>query len=53
MTKQYINLLERGEAQATISVAMEIANKLNTCVYTLFGFDRFECEQCHEGVGGN
>lgn len=53
VTKQYINLLERGEAQATISVAMEIANKLNTCVYTLFGFDRFECEQCHEGVGGN
>lgn len=32
---------------------MEIANKLNTCVYTLFGFDRFECEQCHEDVGGN
>ncbi|MDU2503953.1 MAG: helix-turn-helix domain-containing protein [Peptoniphilus harei] len=53
VTRQYISLLERGEAQATISVAMEIANKLNTCVYTLFGFDRFECEQCHEGVGGN
>ena len=53
VTRQYISLLERGEAQAAISIAMEIANKLNTCVYTLFGFNRFECEQCHEGVGGN
>ena len=53
VTRQYISLLERGEAQATISVAMEIANKLNTCFYTLFGFDKFECEQCHKGVGGN
>ncbi len=53
VTRQYINLLERGEAQATISVGIEIANKLDTCVYTLFGFDKFECKKCHEGVGGN
>lgn len=51
VTRQYISLLERGEAQATISVAMEIANKLDTCVYTLFGFD--ECECCNVGTGGN
>ncbi|WP_215508500.1 helix-turn-helix domain-containing protein [Peptoniphilus sp. EMRHCC_23] len=53
VTRQYISLLERGEAQATISVAIEIANKLNTCIYTLFDFDKFECEQCHKGIGGN
>ncbi|WP_077075173.1 helix-turn-helix transcriptional regulator [Aedoeadaptatus urinae] len=53
VTRQYISLLERGEAQATISVAIEIANKLNTCIYTLFGFDKFECEQCNKGIGGN
>lgn len=53
VTRQYISLLERGEAQATISVGIEIANKLDTCVYTLFGFDKFECKKCHEGVGGN
>ncbi|MDY2986988.1 MAG: helix-turn-helix transcriptional regulator [Peptoniphilus sp.] len=53
VTRQYISLLERGEAQPTISVGIEIANKLNTCVYTLFGFDKFECEQCHEDSGGN
>lgn len=53
VTRQYISLLERGEAQATISVGIEIANKLNTCIYTLFGFDKFECEQCNETTGGN
>lgn len=53
VTRQYISLLERGEAQATISVGIEIANKLNTCIYTLFGFDKFECEQCCGGAGGN
>ena len=53
VTKQYISLLERGEAQPTISVGIEIANKLNTCNYTLFGFDKFECEQCDVGTGGN
>lgn len=51
VTRQYISLLERGEAQATISVGIEIANKLDTCVYTLFGFD--ECECCNVGTGGN
>lgn len=53
VTRQYISLLERGEAQATISVGIEIANKLDTCVYTLFSFDKFECKKCHEGLGGN
>ncbi|MBS6611417.1 MULTISPECIES: helix-turn-helix transcriptional regulator [Peptoniphilus] len=53
VTRQYISLLERGEAQATISVGIEIANKLDTCIYTLFGFDKFECEQCRGGAGGN
>ncbi len=53
VTRQYISLLERGEAQATISVGIEIANKLGICIYTLFGFDKFECEQCKGNVGGN
>ena len=53
VTRQYISLIERGEAQPTISVALEIADKLNICIYTLFGFDRFECEQCNEDIGGN
>lgn len=53
VTRQYISLLERGEAQPTISVGIEIANKLNTCIYTLFGFDNFECEKCNETTGGN
>ncbi|WP_178385761.1 hypothetical protein [Peptoniphilus porci] len=45
--------MERGEAQPTIPVGIEIANKLSTCIYTLFGFDKFECEQCRGGAGGN
>ncbi|WP_044565841.1 helix-turn-helix transcriptional regulator [Anaerococcus provencensis] len=53
VTRQYISLLERGEAQPTISVGIEIADKLNTCIYTLFGFDKFECERCELESGGN
>lgn len=53
VTRQYISLLERGEAQATISVGIEIANRLDTCIYTLFGLYKVECDKCNVDTGVN
>ncbi|MCI5643945.1 MAG: helix-turn-helix transcriptional regulator [Peptoniphilus sp.] len=36
VTRQYISLLERGEAQVTILVGIEIADKLDMCLYIIW-----------------
>lgn len=48
ITRQYISLLEKGEAEPTIVVAMALANKLNQCVYDLFGNKKERCELCQQ-----
>ncbi len=48
ITRQYISLLEKGEAEPTVAVAMALANKLNQCVYDLFGNEKERCELCQQ-----
>lgn len=46
VTRQYISLLEKGEAVPSLLLADTIARSLDTCIYQIFDMDGTGSYQC-------